>query len=87
MHLYQNLQVAEDWDWQTVALVGGESTGPAVIVAQCQRCKLVRVTSYKDDVHQDVTRYYVDGLGTLVEPDCQNPSDRQLVDLLSKTVG
>jgi hypothetical protein len=86
-HQYTSLLIAEDWDWTTLAFHGGELTGPSVIIEQCQRCKLVRVVSYKDDAHRDITRYYVDGLGTLVEPDCNRLSDQQLVETLSRTVG
>ena len=69
-HLYTNLQVAEDWDWSTVALVGGASVGPAIIVAQCQRCKLIKVSAYADVSYRNVSRYYVNCQATLVEPEC-----------------
>jgi hypothetical protein len=69
-HDYNMLDVAEDWGWSSLALVGGETVGPAVTVLQCERCKLVKVVAYRDDAHVDVARYYVDGQGTLVEPEC-----------------
>lgn len=86
-HDYEVLTIASDWDWQALVLAGGETVGPAVVVSQCQRCKLVRAVAYKDDVHVHVTRYYPLATATLVEPDCPSLTDQELVNLLSKTVG
>jgi hypothetical protein len=70
-HDYNALDVAEDWGWSSLALVDGETVGAVVSVLQCQRCKLVKVVAYKDDVHITVVRYYIDCQGTLVEPECR----------------
>jgi hypothetical protein len=66
-HYWRPMDVAEAMSWSTLALAGGETSGPGVAVDQCDQCGLVRFTA---DGDEEPTVYCDKGALRLAEPRC-----------------
>jgi hypothetical protein len=69
VHRYRSLEFAEGAAWGAMAMVAGESVGPACEVDQCLDCSAIRLTF--PGAHDDEpTMYGVKGELKLSEPEC-----------------